>query len=90
MTVPRPAPACSSPAPGARPPPAGARLAHKSGTSITFEGVTAAHNDIGILSWPDGHTLIVAAFLTASPAPEQERDAIFAALARDIASELHP
>ena len=70
--------------------PAGARLAHKSGTSITFEGVTAAHNDIGILSWPDGHTLIVAAFLTASPAPEQERDAIFAAFARDIASELHP
>ena len=70
--------------------PAGARLAHKSGTSATFEGVTAAHNDIGILSWPDGRTVIVAAFLTASPASEQERDAIFATLARDVAGELHP
>jgi len=70
--------------------PTGARLAHKSGTSITFEGVTAAHNDIGILSWPDGRTVIVAAFLTGSPASEQERDAIFAALARDVAGELHP
>lgn len=70
--------------------PAGARLAHKSGTSITFEGVTAAHNDIGVLSWPDGRTVIVAAFLTASPVSEQERDAIFAALARNVAGELHP
>ena len=70
--------------------PAGARLTHKSGTSITFEGVTAAHNDIGVVSWPDGRTVIVAAFLTASPASEPERDAIFSTLARDVTAELHP
>lgn len=68
--------------------PPGVRLAHKSGTSITFEGVTAAHNDIGVLSWPDGHAVIVAAFLTASPAPERDRDAIFSTLAHDVASAL--
>lgn len=70
--------------------PAGARLAHKSGTSDTFEGITAAHNDIGILSWPDGRAVIVAGFLTASPASAEERDAIFAALAREVAQTLHP
>jgi len=70
--------------------PADAHLAHKSGTSITFEAVTAAHNDIGILSWADGRTVIVAAFLTASPASEQERDALFATLAREVAGALHP
>ena len=70
--------------------PADAHLAHKSGTSITFEAVTAAHNDIGILSWADGRIVIVAAFLTASPASEQERDALFATLAREVAGALHP
>ena len=70
--------------------PAGARLAHKSGTSDTFEGITAAHNDIGILSWPDGRAVIVAGFLTASPASGEERDAIFATLAREVAQTLHP
>ncbi len=70
--------------------PAGASLAHKSGTSDTFEGVTAAHNDIGIVGWPDGRAVIVAAFLTASPAAPEERDAIFATLAREVARDLHP
>ncbi|MBN8886413.1 MAG: class A beta-lactamase [Rudaea sp.] len=70
--------------------PAGARLAHKSGTSDTFEGITAAHNDIGILSWPDGRTVIVAGFLTASPASADERDAIFATLTREVTQTLHP
>ena len=70
--------------------PAGAKLAHKSGTSTTFEGITAAHNDIGVLSWPDGRSIVVAAFLTASPASEAARDAIFAVLTREVAGELHP
>lgn len=64
--------------------PAEVRLAHKSGTSNTFGTVTAAYNDIGILTWPDGRTFLVAAFLTASPASQAERDALFAELARAI------
>jgi beta-lactamase class A len=70
--------------------PADVRLADKCGTSATLDGVTAAYNDIGILTWPDGHTVIVAAFLTASPASKSERDAIFADLARATAQALHP
>lgn len=70
--------------------PAGVLLADKCGTSYTLEGTTAAYNDIGILSWPDGQAIVVAAFLTASIAPKDERDALFADLARTVAVSLHP
>jgi beta-lactamase class A len=70
--------------------PADVRLADKCGTSATLDGVTAAYNDIGILTWPDGHTAIVAAFLTGSSASKSERDAIFADLARATVQALHP
>jgi beta-lactamase class A len=70
--------------------PAGVRLADKCGTSYTLHGLTAAYNDIGILTWPDGRSVIVAAFLTASPASKAERDAIFAELARTVAAAPRP
>ncbi|MBE1162682.1 serine hydrolase [Dyella acidiphila] len=53
--------------------PPAVRLADKCGTSPTIDGRTAAYNDIGIFSWPDGHTVIVAAFLSASNASEEQR-----------------
>lgn len=80
--------------------PENVRLADKCGTSYTLqltgqrgiEGseVTAAYNDIGVLTWADGHRVIVAAFLSKSPAPKAERDAIFAELARITVATLHP
>ena len=70
--------------------PAGVQLADKCGTSYTLGNKTAAFNDIGILTWPDGHVVIVAAFLTASSAPPKERNAIFADLARAVTRALHP
>jgi beta-lactamase class A len=70
--------------------PTGVLLADKCGTSYTLEHVTAAYNDIGILTWPDGRSVIVAAFLTASPASKAERDAMFAGLASTVAVALHP
>lgn len=69
---------------------ANVRLADKCGTSETVNGLTAAYNDIGILTWPDGHTVIVAAFLTASNASEDERHALFVDLAHDLTNALHP
>lgn len=60
------------------------RLADKCGTSASFEGVTAAYNDIGIMTWPNGHTVVVAAFLTGSHADKAERDAIYADIAERI------
>lgn len=64
--------------------PEGMRLADKCGTSASFEGETAAYNDIGIMTWPNGHTVIVAAFLTGSRADKAERDAIYADIAKSI------
>ena len=70
--------------------PAGVRLADKCGTSYTLEHTTAAYNDIGILTWPDGHAVAVSAFLTASTAPKNARDAIFADLTCAVVAALHP
>ncbi|WP_267220673.1 class A beta-lactamase [Dyella silvae] len=70
--------------------PQGIRLADKTGTSGSFEGRTAAYNDIGLLTWPDGHTVIVAAFLSDSPASDEERGRLFADLAKDIDKAVRP
>jgi beta-lactamase class A len=68
--------------------PADVRLADKCGTSYSVDGRTAAFNDMGILTWPDGHTVIVAAFLTASRAPEARMNAIFGSIARAVVADL--
>jgi beta-lactamase class A len=68
--------------------PAGVTLADKCGTSGSLEGHTAAFNDIGIVHWPDGRAVIVAAFLTDSTATAAERDALFAELARTTLQNL--
>ncbi|MFC5583299.1 class A beta-lactamase [Rhodanobacter terrae] len=65
--------------------PASVRFADKCGTSYSLEGETAAFNDIGIMTGPDGHTVIVAAFLTASRADRKVRDALFAEIGKDVA-----
>lgn len=70
--------------------PQGVRLADKSGSSGSLEGRTAAYNDIGVISWPDGHTVIVAAFLTDSTASTAARDAWFADIARAIVAATRP
>lgn len=64
------------------------QLADKCGTTYTLDGLTAAYNDIGILTWPDGRSVIVAAFLTVSTASKAERGALFADLARTVTSTL--
>lgn len=70
--------------------PQGVRFADKAGTSAAQQGRTAAFNDIGIMSWPDGRTVIIAAFLSDSPASGKERDALFADLARSVAGAAQP
>lgn len=66
--------------------PHGVHLADKCGTSASFDGATAAHNDIGILTWPDGHQVMVAAFLADSHASKEERDALFVDLGREVSA----
>jgi len=66
--------------------PADVRFADKCGTSYSLDDETAAYNDIGILTWPSGHTVIVAAFLTESKADKRTRDALFAEIGRDVSA----
>lgn len=70
--------------------PPGVKLAEKTGSSGTLDGMTAAYNDIGILRWPDGHVVVIAAFISDSRAPQEQRDALFTDLTRVVARALHP
>lgn len=61
------------------------RFAHKGGTSGTFDDTTAAFNDIGVIAWPDGRAVVVAAFLSGSTKSVKEREGLFAELGRVVA-----
>ena len=62
--------------------PAGTVVAHKPGSSGTLKGLTAATNDIGIMTLPDGRHLAVAVFLTDSKADDATRDKVIAGVGR--------
>ncbi len=56
-------------------------IGHKTGTSATWEGVTAATNDVGILFGPQGERVAVTVFVGDSPAPAADRAAVMARIA---------
>jgi beta-lactamase class A len=70
--------------------PAAARFAHKAGTSATFDGMTDATNDAGLLTTPDGHRIAIVAFLSESPADEATRDAVLASVGKAVYSAFVP
>lgn len=61
---------------------AGTPVAHKTGSSLTVDGVTAATNDIGIITLPDGQRVAVAVFVSGSPADDASRERVIANVAR--------
>jgi beta-lactamase class A len=62
--------------------PAGTVVAHKTGTSGTEKGMTAATNDIGIITLPDGRHLAIAVFVSDSPADLATREGVIAKIAK--------
>jgi beta-lactamase class A len=64
--------------------PAGTYVAHKTGTSGTDNGVTAATNDIGIITLPDGRHVVIAVFVSDSPADETTREGVIARTAKAV------
>lgn len=64
--------------------PAGTVVAHKTGASATRDGVTAATNDIGIISLPNGGHIAIAVFLGDSIADEKSREAVIAKIAKAV------
>lgn len=59
-------------------------VAHKTGTSGTENGITAATNDIGIVKLPNGNHLAIAVFVADSPADQDTREAVIARIAKAV------
>ena len=64
--------------------PSGTVVAHKTGSSRTVAGLTAATNDIGLVTLADGRHLAIAVFVADAAAPDSAREAVIAALARAV------
>ncbi|RQO66125.1 class A beta-lactamase, subclass A2 [Pedobacter sp. KBW06] len=63
--------------------PKGTLVAHKTGNSgVNKEGITAASNDIGIVTLPNGKKMLISAFVSMSKESDQENDKIIAALTK--------
>jgi beta-lactamase class A len=60
----------------------GWEIAHKTGTSGSWEGLTAATNDVGILTGPDGAQISIAVFVADSRKSSAERAAVFARISK--------
>ncbi|HEV2080630.1 MAG TPA: class A beta-lactamase [Allosphingosinicella sp.] len=68
--------------------PKGATVYHKTGTGPSVDGRNSATNDIGIIELPGGRRIAVAALLSGSELPPEERAKIIAEVGRIAATEL--
>ena len=59
-------------------------VAHKTGTSGSRNGITAATNDIGLITLPDGRHLAIAVFVSDSPADLVTRERVIAQIAKAV------
>lgn len=64
--------------------PAGIVVAHKTGTSWTIDGVTAATNDIGLVTLPNGQHIAIAVFVSDAKADTDTREAVIANISRAV------
>jgi beta-lactamase class A len=62
--------------------PNGTVVAHKTGTSSTINGVSAATNDVGLVTLPNGHHLAIAVFVSDAKADMATREAAIARISR--------
>jgi beta-lactamase class A len=62
----------------------GWEIAHKTGTSGSWEGLTVATNDVGVLTAPGGEQIAIAVFVADTRKTSAERAAIFAAIAAGV------
>jgi beta-lactamase class A len=58
--------------------PKGTAVAHKTGTSRTVDGVTAATNDVGLVTLPNGRHLAIAVFVSDAKADNEIREEVIA------------
>lgn len=59
-------------------------VAHKTGTSRTVAGVTAATNDVGLVTLPNGQHLAIAVFVSDAKADQATREGVIAKATRAV------
>jgi len=64
--------------------PKGTMVAHKTGTSATYNGLTRATNDAGIIVLPNGNHLAITVFVSDSYASDKDRDQVIANIAKAV------
>ena len=64
--------------------PPGTRVAHKTGTGGTRDGVISSTNDVGIITLPNGKHFAIAVFVGDSKADEKTREAVIAKMAKAV------
>ncbi|MBO0931221.1 class A beta-lactamase [Fibrella sp. HMF5036] len=64
--------------------PPGTVVAHKTGSSGTVANLTAATNDVGLITLPNGHHLALAVFVSDSKAAPPTREAVIANMAKVV------
>jgi len=62
--------------------PDGTVVAHKTGTSRTVDGVTAATNDVGLVTLPNGRHMAISVFVSDSGANNAVREEVIAKVAK--------
>lgn len=67
--------------------PEGTVVTHKTGSSRTIDGVTAATNDVGLVTLPNGHHVAIAVFVSDAKADLETREAAIAQIARAVWDE---
>jgi len=66
--------------------PPGWKIGHKTGTGRQWQGMTSDTNDVGILTAPDGRTILIAVFVAQSRGSNEQRAAVIAESARLVTS----
>ncbi|GAB3546208.1 class A beta-lactamase [Spirosoma fluminis] len=64
--------------------PAGTVVAHKTGSSRTVYGVTAATNNVGLITLPNRQTIAIAVFVSDAKADDKTREDVIARIARAV------
>ena len=59
------------------------KLAHKTGTAGTYDGLTRATNDVGIITLPDGSHLAISIFISDSYDSQKKREMTIARAAKE-------
>ncbi|HEX6747643.1 MAG TPA: class A beta-lactamase [Longimicrobium sp.] len=64
--------------------PAGARVAHKTGTAGDADGITAVVNDVGIVTLPDGRRVAIAVFTKRATRGQEAAERAIALISRAV------